>query len=80
MIPLNVIKGRLSNIHVQGDLPNIFVFATPRSGSTFLLEFLHAQPEMKTYNEPLSVRKAAMRRVLEGATDDPLSVIETWKK
>lgn len=64
MLKPDYIKGRLSNFHLKGDLPDIFVFATPRSGSTFLLEFLHAQPGMKTYNEPLNVHKAAMRRAL----------------
>jgi len=71
MLGLNALKGRLSNIHTPGGLPDIFVFATPRSGSTFLLELLHAQPGMKTYNEPLSVRKAAMRRALG---------VENWRE
>jgi hypothetical protein len=52
---LNLVKGRLSNVHVQGDKPNIFIFATPRSGSTFLIELLFAQPRMKIYDETLNL-------------------------
>ncbi len=70
MLKFDAFKGRLSNIHLNGDLPDIFVFATPRSGSTFLLEFLHAQAGMKTYNEPLNIHKAAMRKALG---------VETWQ-
>jgi O-antigen/teichoic acid export membrane protein len=58
------LKGSVSNIHRPGPRPNIFIFATPRSGSTFLLELLHAQPGMKLYNEPLSANRSVCRREL----------------
>ncbi len=44
---------RYSNIHIQGDQPNIFVFSTARSGSTWLMEIIATQPQIKFINEPL---------------------------
>lgn len=57
-------KGRLSNFHFQGKEPDIFVFATPRSGSTFLMELLQSQPGMKLFNEIFSMNRPAIRREL----------------
>ncbi len=64
------IAGRISNFHVQGSKPNIFIFATPRSGSTFLMELLATQPGMKIFNEPLSVRQEAVCHELK---------LQTWE-
>lgn len=47
---------RFSNIHRPGDLPDVFLFTTARSGSTLLSEVLTSQPGMKFVNEPLDVR------------------------
>jgi Sulfotransferase domain len=44
---------RSSNIHIQGDKPNIFIFSTARSGSTWLMEIISSQPQIKFINEPL---------------------------
>lgn len=52
---LHSVKGRLLNIHRPGSRPDIFLFATPRSGSTFLMEILSAQAGMKIVNEPLQI-------------------------
>ncbi len=61
----SALKGRLSNFHFDNGKPDIFIFATPRSGSTFLLELLQSQPGMKIYDEPLSLRKKAVQRELQ---------------
>lgn len=47
----------ISNIHLQGNKKNIFLFATPRGGSTWVMEILASQPGMKYYDEPFSVRR-----------------------
>lgn len=60
----SALKGRLSNFHFDNGKPDIFIFATPRSGSTFLLELFQSQPGMKIYDEPLSLRKKAVQREL----------------
>lgn len=49
-----------SNLHLQGKKPNIFLLATPRSGSTWLLELLHSQPGVKLCNEPLNYRNPSV--------------------
>ena len=61
-------KGRLSNFHIQGSKPDIFIFSAPRSGSTFLMELLGSQPGAKVHNEPLSIRNKVVRKEL-GVTD-----------
>lgn len=62
---LSSLKGLLSNIHRQGPKANIFLFSTPRSGSTFLMELLHAQPGMKIYDEPLWITNHAVASALD---------------
>jgi hypothetical protein len=47
---------RFSNLHIQGPQPNIFVFATARSGSTWLMELLATQPAIKFIDEPLNIK------------------------
>jgi hypothetical protein len=44
---------QLSNVHKQGDKPNIFIFTTARSGSTWLMEMLSSQKGVKYIHEPL---------------------------
>lgn len=46
-----------TNLHRQGPLPNVFLFATPRSGSTWLMEIIASQPGFKYYDEPLNPRR-----------------------
>ncbi len=50
-----------SNVHIQGEKPNIFLLATPRSGSTWLMELLHNQPKTKLCSEPLNLRNPNVR-------------------
>jgi len=47
----------VSNVHLQGERPNVFLFSTPRSGSTWLMEVIASQPGMKPYNEPFNIRR-----------------------
>jgi hypothetical protein len=46
-----------ANIHRPGRAPDILLFATPRGGSTWLMEIIASQPGMKFYDEPLSPRR-----------------------
>ncbi len=72
---LKYIKGAGSNIHKPGDKPDIFIFATPRSGSTFLMELLGAQPGMKVFDEPLTVNYPESRRELGITTWEELTIM-----
>ena len=51
-----------SNIHSQGDKPNILLVATPRGGSTWVMEIISSQPGMKFYDEPFSIRRDNVRK------------------
>lgn len=59
----NVIKS-VSNIHRPNGEPNVFLFSTPRSGSTWLMELIGSQPGFKSCNEPLNLRKPLIREYL----------------
>lgn len=52
----------VSNIHRQGEWDNIVLFSTPRSGSTWLLGLLAAQPRMKYFDEPCNIRREPVIR------------------
>lgn len=52
----------ISNVHRQADKKNIFLFATPRGGSTWLMEIIASQPGMKYYDEPFNVRRANVQK------------------
>ena len=60
----HALKGRLLNHHRPGDRPDIFLFSTARSGSTFLMEILSAQRGMKIVNEPLQLNYPHVRASL----------------
>jgi hypothetical protein len=47
----------LSNVHRSGPKRDIFLFATPRGGSTWLMEIIASQPGIKFFDEPLSPRR-----------------------
>ena len=59
----NVIK-YCSNIHFQGTKPNIFLFGTPRSGSTLLMELICSQKGVKYCDEPLNLRNTAVQKAI----------------
>ena len=54
----------VSNRHRPGTLPNVFVFTTPRSGSTWLMELIQTQPRFKQCSEPLNLRVDGVARRL----------------
>lgn len=57
------------NIHRQGSLGDIFLISAPRSGSTWLMEIIAAEPGVKFVNEPFTpkfVKKARLPTGLEG--------------
>jgi len=51
-----------SNHHRPGSRPNVFLVTTPRSGSTWLMELIWSQPGFKCCDEPLNLRRPAVRR------------------
>jgi hypothetical protein len=54
----------VSSVHLPDGRPNIFIFTTPRSGSTWLWELLCSQPGLKGINEPDDLRSPSVRRHL----------------
>ena len=50
--------------HNQGNKPNAFVFSTPRSGSTWLMEMILTQPGFRYCDEPFNIRTYAVRKWL----------------
>jgi len=64
LAPLKHLLAPYGNLHRQGSLPDIFIFSVPRTGSTFLMEVLGAQPGMKTIDEPFNMNYPHARREL----------------
>ena len=54
----------LANRHRPEKAPDVFLFSTPRSGSTWLMELIWSQPRFKPCNEPFNLRNPAVRRHL----------------
>jgi sulfotransferase family protein len=53
-----------SNIHRPDGRPNVFLYSTPRSGSTWLMELIWSQPSFKTCNQPLYLDSPVVRKHL----------------
>lgn len=51
-----------SNIHRQGSRKNIFLFATARGGSTWVMEIIASQPGFKYYDEPFNIRRDNVKK------------------
>ncbi|MCP4614547.1 MAG: sulfotransferase [Planctomycetes bacterium] len=51
----------ISSVHWSGDFPNVFLFSTPRSGSTWLTELIWGQPGFKYLEEPLNLRNSLIQ-------------------
>ncbi|HZD80514.1 MAG TPA: sulfotransferase [Actinomycetota bacterium] len=51
-----------SNLHRPDGRPNVFLYSTPRSGSTWLMELIWSQPGFKTCNQPLYLENPVVRR------------------
>ncbi|WP_018248122.1 sulfotransferase [Orenia marismortui] len=45
------------NSHSEGDKKDIFIFTSPRSGSTWLMELIASQDNIKFVNEPLHINR-----------------------
>lgn len=58
---LRLLVKACSSLHRPGQLPDIFLFATPRSGSTWLMEIIASQPGFKYFDEPLNPRRENVR-------------------
>lgn len=54
---LKLLVKSCANIHRRSARPDVFLFATPRSGSTWLMEIIASQPGFKFYDEPLNPRR-----------------------
>lgn len=54
----------MSNVHRPDGRPNVFLFSTARSGSTWLMELIWTQPGFKYCNQPLSLFNPHVRRHL----------------
>ena len=54
----------MSNLHREDGRPNVFLFSTPRSGSTWLMELIWTQPAFKYCNQPLSLFNPLVRKQL----------------
>ena len=50
-----------TNLHRPDGSPNVFVFARPRGGSTWLTELILSQPTFKAIDEPLNLRHKRIR-------------------
>jgi hypothetical protein len=64
MSALKDLAKAISNIHRPNGEPNVFLFSTPRSGSTWLMELIGSQPGFKYCNEPLNLRKPLIQKYL----------------
>ena len=58
---LRLLVKSCTNVHRHGTRPDVFLFATPRSGSTWLMEIIASQPGFKYYDEPLNPRRENVR-------------------
>jgi hypothetical protein len=61
---LRAIIKSMANVHRPDGSPNVFLFSTPRSGSTWLMELILTQPGFKSCDEPLNLRNPLVRQQL----------------
>lgn len=47
---------KLFSVHRPAEKPDIFIFSTPRSGSTWLMELIMSQPGFRYCDEPFNIR------------------------
>ena len=76
----SLVMRSLSNWHRPGDLPNVFIFTTPRSGSTWLMELIQSQPGFKRCSEPLNLRIPGIARRLGVEGWNELYQDDVWPK
>jgi hypothetical protein len=53
-----------TTIHRKGAGPDVLLFATPRGGSTWLMELIWSQPGFRACSEPLDLRNPLVRHYL----------------
>lgn len=61
---LKALGSEWANIHFPGKEKNVVLFASPRGGSTWVMEMISSQPGYKICNEPFNVRSAYVSRHL----------------
>lgn len=61
-----------NNVHRPNGRPNVLLFSTPRSGSTWLMELILTQPGFKPCDEPFDLRQSHVARYLNGRG------VKTW--
>lgn len=76
----SLVMRSLSNWHRPGDLPSVFIFTTPRSGSTWLMELIQSQPGFKRCSEPLNLRVPGVSRRLGVDDWNELYRDDVWPK
>lgn len=52
---------RMTSVHRADGSPNVLLFTTPRSGSSWLMELIWSQPGFKCVNEPFDIRNPHVR-------------------
>lgn len=64
---MNFLKRALKSVstrYIPDGRPHIFLFSSPRSGSTWLMELIYTQPGFRWSNEPFNIRKDPIREHL----------------
>lgn len=54
---IKYLPAKLLNEHNKSDKKDVFIFSTPRSGSTWLMEIINSQKNFKYINEPLHTNR-----------------------
>jgi len=77
---LKLLIKSLSNRHRPGRDEDVFLFATPRGGSTWFMETIWTQPGFKYCSEPFDVRRPEIRMALGIETFAELYAKDACKK
>ena len=70
----------VSNVHRPDGRPNVFLFSTPRSGSTWLMELIWTQPGFKYCNQALYLDNPVVRKHLGISEWDELYSVDATEK
>ena len=69
-----------SNVHRPDGRPNVFLYSTPRSGSTWLMELIWSQPGFKTCNQALYLENPVVHKHLGISEWDELYSVDATEK
>ena len=61
---VKIVNESITPILISGNKPNIFLFSTPRSGSTWLMELINSQNNFMYCFEPFNYRNKTVRKEL----------------